>query len=109
MTQAERVLAYLKKYGSITSLEMFDNFYICCPTATIRDLRKRLGYENITDIWQTKKRKEIKPDGKEHTVTVKYKRYFLETMGEETFFKRYGVNKNDLVFSRKKWREGYYG
>lgn len=35
--------------------------------------------------------------------------YDLETMGEVTFFKRYGVNKNDLVFSRKKWREGYYG
>lgn len=34
--------------------------------------------------------------------------YDLETMGEEKFFKTYGVNKNDLVFSRKKWREGYY-
>ena len=28
--------------------------------------------------------------------------YDLECMGEETFLKRYGVNKNDLVFSRKK-------
>ena len=35
--------------------------------------------------------------------------YDLETMGEDKFFKVYGVNKNDLVFSRKKWREGYYG
>ena len=34
--------------------------------------------------------------------------YDLEAMGEDTFYKRYGVNKNDLVFSRKKWREGYY-
>lgn len=34
--------------------------------------------------------------------------YDLETMGEDTFLKRYGVNKNDLVFSREKWREGYY-
>lgn len=34
--------------------------------------------------------------------------YDLETMGEDKFFKVYGVNKNDLVFSRKKWREGYY-
>lgn len=34
--------------------------------------------------------------------------YDLETMGEETFLKRYWVNKNDLVFSRKKWREGFY-
>lgn len=34
--------------------------------------------------------------------------YELETMGEETFKKRYGVNKNDLVFNRKAWRAGYY-
>ncbi len=34
--------------------------------------------------------------------------YDLETMGEEKFFKVYGTNKNDLVFSRKKWRENYY-
>lgn len=34
--------------------------------------------------------------------------YDLETMGEERFLKKYGVQKYDLVFSRKKWREGYY-
>lgn len=34
--------------------------------------------------------------------------YELEVMGEDTFKKRYGVNKNDLVFSRKAWRAGYY-
>lgn len=34
--------------------------------------------------------------------------YDLETMGEIRFFERYGVNKNDLVFSRKAWREGDY-
>lgn len=34
--------------------------------------------------------------------------YDLETMGEIKFFEKYGVNKNDLVFSRKKWREKYY-
>ena len=34
--------------------------------------------------------------------------YDLETMGEVKFFQKYGVNKNDLVFSRRKWREGYY-
>lgn len=32
----------------------------------------------------------------------------LETMGEEAFYKKYGINKYDLVFSRLKWREGYY-
>lgn len=34
--------------------------------------------------------------------------YDIHAMGEDTFFKRYGVNKDDLLFSRKKWREGYY-
>lgn len=34
--------------------------------------------------------------------------YDLETMGEDKFKEVYGVNKDDFVFSRKKWREGYY-
>ncbi len=32
----------------------------------------------------------------------------LENMGEDTFFKKYGIPKFDLVFCRRKWREGYY-
>ena len=32
----------------------------------------------------------------------------LEYMGEESFFKKWKLKKNDLVFSRLKWREGYY-
>jgi len=32
----------------------------------------------------------------------------LEEMGEEKFFEKYGMDKNNLVFSRLKWREGYY-
>lgn len=34
--------------------------------------------------------------------------YDLEIMGEAGFFNKWGMNKNDLVFSRLKWREGYY-
>lgn len=34
--------------------------------------------------------------------------YDLETMGEVKFFEKYGVDKNLLVFSRLKWREGFY-
>ena len=34
--------------------------------------------------------------------------YDLETMGEDTFFKKYNFDKNNLVFSRLKWREGFY-
>ena len=34
--------------------------------------------------------------------------YDLETAGDVFIFQKYGVHKNDLVFSRKAWREGYY-
>ena len=34
--------------------------------------------------------------------------YDLESMGEVKFFEKYGVDKNLLVFSRLKWREGFY-
>lgn len=34
--------------------------------------------------------------------------YDLENMGEDTFYNEYGIDKNTLVFSRKKWREGFY-
>ena len=29
-------------------------------------------------------------------------------MGEDAFYKKWGMDKNNLVFSRKKWREGFY-
>lgn len=32
----------------------------------------------------------------------------LEEMGAESFYKKYGMDKNNLVFSRLKWREGLY-
>lgn len=34
--------------------------------------------------------------------------YDLETMGEANFYKKWGMDKNNLVFSRLKWREGFY-
>ena len=34
--------------------------------------------------------------------------YDIETMGEDGFFKKWGMDKNNLVFNRLKWREGYY-
>ena len=34
--------------------------------------------------------------------------YDLHAMGEDTFFKRYGIEKHKLLFNRKKWREGAY-
>lgn len=34
--------------------------------------------------------------------------YDLHAMGEDTFFKRYGIEKHKLLFNRKLWRAGYY-
>lgn len=32
----------------------------------------------------------------------------LEVLGEDEFYKKWGMDKNNLVFSRLKWREGFY-
>lgn len=77
-TQEGMVLEHLKKHGSITSLEMFDKFYICCPQGVIRNIRKRFGYDYIEDLWHTKTRKERDDKGKERTVSIRYKQYFLK-------------------------------
>lgn len=34
--------------------------------------------------------------------------YDLHAMGEDTFFKRYGIEKHKLLFNRKLWRAGAY-
>lgn len=34
--------------------------------------------------------------------------YDLEGMGEKLFLKKWGINKYELIFNRRKWREGYY-
>lgn len=34
--------------------------------------------------------------------------YDLETMGDDAFYKKWGMDKNGLVFNRKLWRENYY-
>ncbi len=34
--------------------------------------------------------------------------YDLETMGDDAFYKKWGMDKNRLVFNRKLWRENYY-
>ena len=34
--------------------------------------------------------------------------YDLEGMGEKRFFEKWNQHKDDMVFNRLKWREGYY-
>ena len=81
-SQNQKVWDYLQKHEYITALEMFDKFFICHPPARIRDLRKQYGYSAILDRWVQKKSIERDENGKEHTVTVRYKQYFLNKMGE---------------------------
>ena len=81
-TQNKKVWEYLNKYGSITALEMFEEFSICHPPARIRDLRKQYGYDVIKDEWLIKKKKEIDEKGNEMTVTTRYKRYLLDKLGK---------------------------
>ena len=76
-TQEQRVFNYMKKNGGITSLEMFDNFYICCPQSVIRNLRHKY---NILDEWRQIEKKYIDDKGKEKKKSIRFKRWFF---GEE--------------------------
>lgn len=79
-TQETRVLEHLQKHGSITSLEMFEKFYICCPQGVIRNIRNKYGSDYIEDLWVTKTRKEQTEQGKERKVSIRYKQYFLKKL-----------------------------
>ncbi|MCM1339405.1 MAG: helix-turn-helix domain-containing protein [Muribaculaceae bacterium] len=77
MTQHRKVWNHLLKHGSITSLEMFNKYFICCPHAIIRDLRKKYP-DSIKDIWVDRTRIERDENGKERKVSIRYKMYFLQ-------------------------------
>ena len=79
-SQNKKVWDYLQKHNKITAYEMFDKFNICHPPSRIRDLRRKYGYDTISDRWITKTRKEYDGEGKEQKVTVRYKEYFLQKM-----------------------------
>lgn len=74
-TQEQKVFEYMKKNGSITSLEMFDKFYICCPQAVIRNLRHKY---NILDEWLQIERKYIDDSGKVKKKLIRFKKWFFE-------------------------------
>ena len=73
-TQAQKVFNYMQKNGGITSLEMFDNFYICSPQSVIRNLRREY---DILDEWKEIEKKYIDENGKEKKKYVRFKRWFL--------------------------------
>ncbi|MDR0979479.1 MAG: helix-turn-helix domain-containing protein [Lachnospiraceae bacterium] len=73
MTQEQRVLDYIDKYGSITSLEAFQDLGITRLSAKIYNLKKD-GYE-VSD--KTEKCKNRYGDD------VTYKRYTVKKMTED--------------------------
>lgn len=73
-TQMQKVYSYMQKNGGITSLEMFDNFYICCPQSVIRNLRREY---DILDEWKEIEKKYIDEKGKEKKKSIRFKRWFL--------------------------------
>lgn len=74
MTQQDKVIDFMKEHGTITSLEMFEKFCICCPHSVIRDVRKN---HNVTDEWQKASREEI-VSGKSKIVITRYKKWIYE-------------------------------
>lgn len=91
-TQEQKVFDYMKKNGSISSLEMFDNFYICCPHAVIRNLRHKY---NILDEWKQIERKYIDDTGKEKKKSIRFKRWFLQE-------RNIGVTMRECFTNREK-------
>lgn len=80
-TQQTKVWEHLQKNGYITGRQMAEApFYINASHAVIRDLRAKYGADTILDEWITKTRKEYDGNGKEHKVTIRYKKYFLSKM-----------------------------
>lgn len=88
MSQQERVINFLKIKGDAgaSSLEMAQRLYISSMHSVIRDIRdseslkKKYGYETVTDEWRLTYRKEYNGAGKEIKIPVRYKQYFLKKM-----------------------------
>jgi hypothetical protein len=75
MNKVEQVEKYLKKYGSITNLEIMQMTYSICPHSIIRSLREKHGYSTISDEWQEKTRVLKDEKGNPHRQTIRYKKY----------------------------------
>jgi len=73
INQRQRIINYIREFGSITSLEAYKDLGITQLATRISELKEQ-GYE-FTDEWITKKNR----DG----VIVKFKKYMLlETANE---------------------------
>lgn len=68
MTQCEKIIAYMALYGSISTMEAFNDLGITRLASRIHDLRRE-GYSITGDIIRTKNR---------YGEPVHYMRYSLE-------------------------------
>lgn len=65
MTQAEMIVEYINKFGSITSRDAFNDLGVTRLSARIADLKNR-GY-SIEEVWESSKNR--------FGETVSYKRF----------------------------------
>lgn len=65
MTQAEMIVEYIDKFGSITSRDAFNDLGVTRLSARIADLKNR-GY-SIEEVWESSKNR--------FGATVSYKRF----------------------------------
>lgn len=68
MNQCEKVLKYIKKFGSITSAEAMKELGVYRLASRINELRDR--GENIKDEWLTSKNR--------YGEKIRYKRYYID-------------------------------
>lgn len=73
MTQRQRIINYIREFGSITSWEAYSDLGITQFATRVKELKEE-GYEFKTE-WESKKNRYGEP--------VSFKRYSLEEMIEE--------------------------
>ena len=49
MSKSDELIEYLRENGNITAIEIMQKFNTTCPHSLIRDARRKLGYDRITD------------------------------------------------------------
>lgn len=73
MTQGERIIGYIRKFGSITSYDAYSDLGVTQFATRVSELKEQ-GYEFKTE-WESKKNRYGEP--------VTFKRYYLADMVSE--------------------------
>ena len=77
MSYGDKVWKHLQKHGSITAKGIEDITGTTCPHDVIRQIRRKYGYDILT-FEDKKKTKKVVEDGKQRTVTIQYREWFLK-------------------------------